>query len=233
MPSPVLLVMHPLEPLVGHQACKPSTGQWLLQDSQRVQRAGRSSLACPVCGYVHSPQEGYTGGDFIISMPSCSSHLLWPVTQVQSWRRDLDLAPVTLWRLQGVKETIPPEVSSLIKFVGEAWNTLLKWSKLMLWLVLAAARLPPQELSLPFPVTVTALEWPLSLSCSLMGGLKIAISVPGQCATWCSANLWQPSIHSSSRCGWTVHAPDGTVSELPHGLLLQMEEDQAFHPGHL
>ena len=65
MPSHVLFLMWLPEPLVGHQACKPSTGQWLFLDSQGVQQAGRSILACPVCGYIHSPQEGWTGGDFL------------------------------------------------------------------------------------------------------------------------------------------------------------------------
>ena len=48
-------------------------------------------------------------------MPSCSSHLLWPVMQAQSWKPGSDLALGTLWRLQGVRETIPPEVSSFIE----------------------------------------------------------------------------------------------------------------------
>lgn len=104
-------------------------------------------------------------------MPLCSSHLLWPVMQVQSWRPDLDLVLGTLWGLQGVKETTHPEVSSLIPFIGTALSahigrrihdSMLAPGKLLQGLVIAAARLPPQVSSLPF-VTVTSLEWPSSL----------------------------------------------------------------------
>ena len=167
-------------------------------------------------------------------MPSCSSHLLWPVTQVQSWKRGLDLATGTLWRLQGVKETIPPEVSSLIKFDGEAWNTLLNWRQADALAGACCSKAPTTRAQPAFSGDCDRPGVASILVLQLDGGPQIAISVPGQCATWCSANIWQPSIHSSFRCGWTVRAlPGGTVSELPHGLLLQMEEESRSSSGAL
>lgn len=144
-------------------------------------------------------------------MPLCSSHPLWPIMQVQSWRPDLDLVPGTLWRLQGVKETTHPEVSSLIPFMRTALNAhigrrihdfMLAPGKLLQGLVIAAARLPPQLSSLPF-VTVTSLEWPSSLRGALQLPYLCPDTVPPAAPpTSCSSTPTQALIAAtlSLRC---------------------------------
>ena len=129
--------------------------------------------------------------------------------QVQSWRPDLDLVPGTLWRLQGVKETTHPEVSSLIPFIGTALSahigrrihdSMLAPGKLLQGLVIAAARLPPQVSSLPF-VTVTSLEWPSSLRGALQLPYLCPDTVPPAAPlTSCSSTPTQAPMQLHCPC---------------------------------